>query len=154
MRAGREVPGPPTHDLQVQCCLVLHVLDANCHLVGARVGAAGSSDEQDRVRGAVTDAHLVTRQRLPLSGPGHLRPGFALGEDDQPNPEPDSPKVPWTVASGSAAPKRSFNCGFFLGTGKESTYLERDEEVHWLPNFLLDGLAQVSGQLEPWSLCG
>lgn len=60
-----------------------------------------------------------------------------------------------TEASGSAAPRRSFNCGFFLGTGKEElTYLERDEEVHRLPNFLLDGLAQVSGQLEPWSLCG
>lgn len=55
----------------------------------------------------------------------------------------------WTEAS-----RRSFNCGFFLGTGKESTYLERDEEVHRLPNFLLDGLAQVSGQLEPWSLYG
>lgn len=57
----------------------------------------------------------------------------------------------WTEA---AAPRRSFNCGFFSGTGKELAYLERDEEVYRLPNFLLDGLAQVSGQLQPWSLCG
>lgn len=34
------------------------------------------------------------------------------------------------------------------------SYLERNEEVHGLPNPPLDGLAQVSGQLEPWPLCG
>lgn len=88
--AGKEVPGPHTHNLQDQCCLVLHVLNANCHLVGARVGAAGSSDEQDCVCGAVSDAHLLTRQWLPLFGPSHLRPGFALGEVEQPNSELDS----------------------------------------------------------------
>lgn len=124
------------------------------------MAAAGSSDEQDCVCGAVPDAHLLTCQWLPLFGPGHLRPGFALGEIEQPNPELDSPKglaLPQLLVDRglrSAAPRRSFNCGFFFWTGKESVYLERDEEVYGLPNFLLDGLAQVSGQLEPWSLCG
>lgn len=33
-------------------------------------------------------------------------------------------------------------------------YLERNEEVHGLPNLSLDGLAQVPGQLEPGPLCG
>lgn len=134
---------PHTHDLQDQCCLVLHVLNANCHLVGARVGAAGSSDEQDCVCGAVTDAHLLTCKWLPLFGPGHLRPGFALREDDQPNPELDSLKerlvlhqlrVDWGLRVCSPQILQ-------LWTGKESTCLERDEEVHRLPNFLLDGLA-------------
>lgn len=56
------------------------------------MGAAGSSDEQDSVCRAVSDAHLLTCQWLPLFGPGHLRPGFALGEVDQPNPELDFAK--------------------------------------------------------------
>lgn len=42
------------------------------------MGTARSPDEQDGVRGAVADAHLLTRQWLPLLGPGHLRPGLAL----------------------------------------------------------------------------
>lgn len=71
-------PVPRTNDPQDQRGLVLHVLDPQHHLVGARVGAASSPDEQDGVRGAVADAHLLACQWLPLFGPGHLRPGLAL----------------------------------------------------------------------------
>lgn len=69
---------PRTNDLQDQRGLVLHVLDPQHDLVGARVGTVGSPDEQDGVRGAVADAHLLACQGLPLFGPGHLRPGLAL----------------------------------------------------------------------------
>lgn len=69
---------PHTNDLQDQGRLVLHVLNAQRHLVGARVGAASSPDEQDGVRRAVSDIHLLAGQWLPLFGPGHLRPGLAL----------------------------------------------------------------------------
>lgn len=69
---------PRTHDLQDQRSLVLHVLNSQHHLVGARVGTASSTDEQDGVRGAVADAHLLACQGLPFFGPGHLRPGLAL----------------------------------------------------------------------------
>lgn len=37
---------------------------------------------------------------------------------------------------------------------RSQPYLERNEEVHGLPNLLLDGLAKVSGQLQPRPLCG
>lgn len=76
--AQREGLMPHTNDLQNQLGLVLHILDAQRHLVGARVGPARGPNEQDGVRGAVADAHLLTCQWLPLFGPGHLRPGLAL----------------------------------------------------------------------------
>lgn len=74
----REGPALRTNDLQDQCGLVLHVLNAQRHLVGARVGTASGPYEQDGVCRAVADAHFLTCQRLPLSGPGHLRSGLAL----------------------------------------------------------------------------
>ena len=60
--AQREAPGPRTNDLQDQRRLVLHALDAQSHLVGARVCVVSGSNEEDCVRGAVADVHLLALQ--------------------------------------------------------------------------------------------
>lgn len=99
--------------------------------------ALGGPDEEDGVRGAVADVHLLALQWLPLFGPGHLRPGLALwGGTAHPQA--------WLSLRASHHPASRWSALRHIHPPEQRRgrpYLERNEEVHGLPDPPLDGLA-------------